>query len=349
MKLVMSIDGIDVNISSALLSIPVKLCIHIIVIDTNIPSGENGPPALARWISPAAARQFERIRRHVPPAHATVEELRLHYDAINSARLDIANRRYATDISTIEIDGVQVHRVAPLPDADDTALLICLHGGAFMWSAGAGTILEAVPVAAASGMTVLAVEYRLAPEHRFPCAVEDVLAVLRHIRRAMPNRKVGIYGCSAGAILTAQVVARLIEADEPLPDAIAMLHATGIELGGDSLALAAQLNGAPPATDVQCLHDLPYFEGTDPHDPLIFPGEHADMLGRFPPSLLVSGTRDFAAGAVSVMHRRLLGAGRHAELVMFDGMWHAHHMDVDLPESEEVFALLRDFFRRYLA
>lgn len=319
-----------------------------IVIDTKKPARENGPPPAARWISPAATLQFERIRRHVPPPHATVEELRVHYDAINSARLEIANRLYGAGISTIAIDGVEAHRVVPPSGDDGSALLICLHGGGFMWGAGAGTILEAVPVAATAGVEVLAVEYRLAPEHRFPCAVEDVLTVLRHVRRTEPNRRIGIYGCSAGAILTAQVVARLIAGGEPLPDAIAMLHATGIELGGDSLALAAQLNGAPPAADVQCLHDLPYFEGTDPHDPLIFPGEHPDMLERFPPSLLVSGTRDFAAGAVSVMHRRLLAAGRPAELVMFDGMWHAHHMDVELPESQEVFTVLRNFFRQYL-
>jgi acetyl esterase/lipase len=320
-----------------------------IVIDTNTPMRDAGPPTLARWISPAAARQFARIRQHVPPPEATVEALRLHYDAINAARFEIANHRYPTEISTIEIEGVEVHRVAPWSGGDETAILICLHGGAFLWGAGAGAVLEAVPVAATIGMTVLAVEYRLAPEHRFPCAVDDVLAVLRHVRRAEPGRKIGIYGCSAGAILTAQVVARLIEAGEPLPDAIAMLHATGLELGGDSVALAAQLNGAPQATDVQCLHDLPYFEGTDAHDPLVFPGEHPDMLRSFPPSLLVSGTRDFAASAVSVMHRRLLAAGRPAELVMFDGMWHAHHMDVDLPESEEVYRLLRDFFGRHLA
>lgn len=319
-----------------------------IVIDIKNLSRDDAPPAPARWISLAAARQFERIRQHVPPADATVDALRAHYDVINSARLEIAKHLHETDISTIEIDGVEVHRVVPLSGDDGFALLICLHGGGFMWGAGAGAVLEAVPVAANSGITVLAVEYRLAPEHRFPAAVDDVLAVLRHVRRTEPERRIGIYGCSAGAILTAQVVARLIAGGEPLPDAIAMLHATGIELGGDSLALAAQLNGAPPAADVQCLHELPYFGGTDPRDPLIFPGEHPDMLERFPPSLLVSGTRDFAAGAVSVMHRRLLAAGRPTELVMFDGMWHAHHMDVDLPESEEVFVLLRNFFRRYL-
>lgn len=318
------------------------------MIDTNPPFRNDDPPPLANWVSEAASRQFEHIRRHSPPADATIEELRDHYDAINSARLEIANRRYATETSDIVIDGVDVHRVIhPSGDAG-TAVLLNLHGGGFLWGAGAGAVLEAVPVAATSGLPVFAVEYRLAPEHRFPAAVDDVLTVLRHLRSTEPGRRIGIYGCSAGAILTAQVVARLIAIGEPLPDAIAMLHGTGLEIDGDSLALSAQLNGSPEALGLRRLHDLPYFEGTDPSDPSIFPGEHPEMLAQFPPSLLVTGTRDFAASAASVMHRRLLVAGRPAELVVFDGMWHAHHVDVELPESEEVCRLLARFFRQHL-
>lgn len=319
-----------------------------IVIDTNQPPQYDDPPPLARWVSAAASDQFARIRRHSPPAAATVEMLRDHYDAINSARLDIANRRYPTEMSEIVIDGIEVHRVTPPSGDDGAALLLNLHGGAFMWGAGAGAVLEAVPVAATSRLPVLAVEYRLAPEHRFPAAVDDVVAVLRHLRRTEPDRRIGIYGCSAGAILTAQVVARLIATGEPLPDAIAMLHGTGLEIDGDTLALSAQLNGSPEALGLQRLHDLPYFEATDPGDPAIFPGEHPDLLAQFPPSLLVTGTRDFAASAVSTMHRRLLAAGRPADLVVFDGMWHAHHVDVDLPESDELCRLLARFFRRHL-
>lgn len=318
------------------------------MIDTKPDSEAVPPPAFARWISAAARAQFERIRHHPAPVNATIEGLRAYYDEINSARLELAVARYPVTISDEILAGVQVHRVEPSAGADMSAVLLCLHGGAFAWGSGAGAVLEAVPVAGVAGMAVLAVEYRLAPEHRYPCAVDDVLAVLRHIRTAMPACKVGIYGCSAGAVLTAQVVARLIEAGDALPDAIAMLHACGLDIDGDSVALAAQLNGAPIAADIQRLHDLDYFAGTDPTDPLIFPGEHRAMLERFPPSLLITGTRDFAASSVAIMHRRLRSAGRSAELAMFDGMWHAHHVDVDLPESEEVAQLMAGFFRQHL-
>lgn len=318
------------------------------VIDINSSERPAPPPPFARWISAAASVQFERLRRQAPPVDASVDELRRHYDAINTVRLEAAERRYAVRTSPLCIDGVDVHRVDPTSGDPGDALLICLHGGAFLWGAGAGAALEAVPVAGTMGVPVIAVEYRLAPEHRFPAAVDDVLQVLSHVRATEPSRRIGIYGCSAGAVLTAQVVARLIDSGAPLPDAIAMLHAAGIDLGGDSLSLSAQLNGVPPSGDIQRLHDLPYFEGTDPRNPLVFPGEHVHMLERFPPSLLVTGSRDFAASSMAVMHRRLMAAGRIAEFVLFDGMWHAHHMDVDMPESEEAFGLLARFFARHL-
>ena len=81
----------------------------------------------------------------------------------------------------------------------------------------------------------------------------------------------------------------------------------------------------------------------------MFPGKHPAVLAQFPPSLLVSGTRDFAASSVATMHRRLLAAGADSSLILFDGMWHAHHMATTLPESRETFAAIAQHFGKYLA
>ena len=93
---------------------------------------------------------------------------------------------------------------------------------------------------------------------------------------------------------------------------------------------------------------LPYFATANLDDAMVLPGNHAEILAHFPPTMLVSGTRDFAASACSVMHRRLLASGVEAQFVLFDGMWHAHHMAVNLPESRETFALLARFFDEHL-
>lgn len=179
---------------------------------------------------------------------------------------------------------------------------------------GAGALIEAVPIAAVTGRTEIAVGYRLAPEHLFPAAVNDVLACYAALLEERSSRSIGVYGCSAGGMLTAQMVARLIADDMALPGALVMLHATGLELGGDSLSLTPVLNGIATSDFVPSLHSLPFLADTDPNDPLVFPGDHPAVLAQFPPSLLISGTRDFAASSIATMHRRMLAAGIAADL-----------------------------------
>ena len=128
-----------------------------------------------------------------------------------------------------------------------------------------------------------------------------------------------------------------------------MLCGAGLEMHGDSVASAGAFTGQPETSEPLSLAALPYFVGADIGDALVFPGEHPDVLASFSPSLLVTGTRDFAAGSVTVMHRRLLAAGANSQLLHFDGMWHAFHMATTLPEARETFAAMARFFGRHLA
>lgn len=305
------------------------------------------PHHFAGWVSNESKAAFAAAASG-PAAPVELDELRRHYDAYNCRLLDVALGLYSVDIAERDIGGVTVHLVTPAGGATDPRALICLHGGAFMWGAGAGALLEAVPLAATTGMQVLAVDYRLAPEHIFPAAADDVLAVYADILTQQDARSIGIYGCSAGGMLTAQAVARMVQDRVPTPGAIAMLHGTGLEFEGDTAATAPMFDLRSAAETVPAAQDLSYFARADLHDPLVLPGNHPDLLAQFPPSLLISSTRDFAASACSVMHRRLMAAGVEASFVLFDGLWHAHHMACDLPESQETFALLDGFFKAHL-
>ena len=307
------------------------------------------PDSFAPWVSDEAQAKFRaELGDPVTPPEGILA-LRSHYDAFNKRHLETALALYPVDVAREEIAGVAVDIVTPKGGVTDNRTLLCLHGGAFMWGRGAGALLEAVPVAAITGMRVIAVEYALAPERTFPAAVDDVLAVYKALSDQVPSKSIGIYGCSAGGILTAQTVARLIGEQAPLPGAVTMLCGTGLEMMGDSAATAAPLTGQPADNAPLTLAALPYFATADVGDAQCFPGEHADVLARFPASLLITGTRDFAASSVATMHRRLVSAGVHAELLHFDGMWHAFHMATDLPEARETFAAMARFFDKHLA
>ena len=306
------------------------------------------PTRLVPWVSEEAQALFRTLLESPPAPSGDITVLRAHYDAFNGRHLATALEHFAVDIARGEMGGVAVDIVTPAGGAKDDRTLICLHGGAFMWGRGAGALLEAVPVAATAGLRVIAVEYALAPEQAFPAAVDDVLAVFRALTAEMPASRIGIYGCSAGGVLTAQTIARLLADGLALPGATVMLCGTGLEMAGDSAMTAALLTGRPPETSPLNLASLPYFVDCDIGSALVFPGEHRGVLARFPPSLLVTGTRDFAASSVATMHRRLRAAGAEAELLHFDGMWHAFHMATTLPEAHETFAAMSRFFDRRL-
>lgn len=305
------------------------------------------PNSFADWVSEEAKAQFRADFDAPRTAPDGIAALRDHYDLFNRCHLDVALAAYPVDLRRGEMSGVAVDIVTPAGGCADDRTLICLHGGAFMWGRGAGALLEAVPVAATLGVRVVAVEYALAPEHAFPTAVDDVIAVYGSLRAEVPAGRIGIYGCSAGGVLTAQAVARLLVDRQPLPGAIAMFCGTGLDMQGDSAGTAAPFTGQPQAATPD-LAAFPYFAGCNVTDPLVFPGNHPEILANFPPSLLITGTRDFAASSVATMHRRLYAADVAADLLCFDGMWHAFHMATTLPESREAFAAMRRFFARHL-
>ncbi len=308
----------------------------------------------SHFASEAAARRFAALlaetREGQGPNPADVAEQRRFYQRYNDARLEEVQRRYASRVRDDRIGGVPVQIVEPrdgVSARNARRVLINLHGGAFMWGAGSGALVEAIPIAAVGGVRVVAVDYRLAPEHPYPAAVDDVEAVYRQLLTQYDAKNIGIYGCSAGGMLTAQATARILEAGLPRPGAIGTFCGTGIAFGGDSATLGQLAVGAPPMPADGAVR-LPYLGTARADDPVAYPAQSPQLLARFPPTLLLAGGRDFALSSLTTMQRRLLAAGAGAELVVFDGMWHAFFVFPDLPESQEAYEVITRFFDRHL-
>jgi epsilon-lactone hydrolase len=305
----------------------------------------------SQFASPEARRALldARARPPDPDVGGDVQVVRKLHEKDTDKILVKMRRMYAARITSETLGGVHTDVVTPeggLGVENQHRVLISLHSGGFLWGAGSEALIEAIPIAAAARIKVVSVDYRMAPEYTFPAASEDVAAVYRALLKTYPANNIGIYGCSAGGILAAQSVAWFAAHGLPPPGAIASLCGTGAELGGDSAYLAPLFEGQPPKP-LQ-LVGLPYFKGADPHDALVFPIESPDVLARFPATLLLAGSRDFAASSLTLMQRRLWEAGVDAELFLFDGLWHAFMMDPDLPESRETYGILARFFARHL-
>ena len=310
---------------------------------------------LSSYISTDTREAFKKAANAAPQPNfgADVAALRKWNGIQETQRLVDARKLFSVNTTRTTVGGVPVDIVMPdsgVAARNQNLVLISLHGGGFMWGAGAGALAEAIPVAGTARIKVMSIDYRMAPEHKFPAASEDVAAVYRELLRHYRSENIGIYGCSAGGILAAESVAWFAAHGLPRPGAIATLCGTGAEVDGDSGYVAAILAGQPiPAGGKPLrLMDLPYFSGADATSPLVFPINSKSTLAQFPPTLLLSGNRDFTASSLTMMQRKLHAAGVDAELYQFDGMLHAFMMDPTLPESRETYEIIWDFFDRHL-
>jgi len=306
--------------------------------------------------SPQARAIAAKVMAIKPPEFGDdIAAARAFWGRYNDDRLAEMRRAFHVRIEHRTLGGVGVDVVTPaagVAPRNRSRVLINIHGGAFMWGAGSGALVEAIPIAATGRIEVVTVDYRLAPEHVFPAASEDVAALYKALLGRYKSGSIGIYGCSAGGVITAQSVAWFQTHNLPRPGAIATMCGTGSGFSGDSMFLAPAANGQPvPPPAAASLRGIPgaYMAGTALSDPLAYPDASDAVLRRFPPTLLLAGGRDFSASALTAMHRRLAGLDVPSDLYVFDGLWHAFFVWPDMPESHEAYRLIAGFFDRWLA
>ena len=297
-------------------------------------SQSGGPDRQSESVDPTNPREAERIRCYSSPAYQYLTD------------------RYSVEIDTAETGGVVTETFVPtagIEDKQKNRVLINLHGGGFVAGSRTMSRMESIPVAALGRIKVVSVDYRMAPEHRYPAATDDAFAVYRALLEDYAPEKIGIFGSSAGAHITAQLMVRLQEEDIELPGAIAMIASGAFRKQGDSMAIGGAIAKGALGVDLGASKDE-YFIGADRSTPQVTPGLSDHFMAAFPPSLLASSTRDFALSAVVATQRRLVQMGVEVDLQLWEGLDHFFHCNCpELPETEELHQLTVAFFNKHLA
>jgi monoterpene epsilon-lactone hydrolase len=298
-------------------------------------------------ISPAAQKALAR-RVSDTAAPESLAERRRNTDAWQHRAGEKSRSLYPVDIRDEVIAGVPAKIIAPprIPENRRDRVLINLHGGGF--NSDSGSLTETIPIANLTRTKVVAVLYRLAPEHLFPAAVDDSVAVFKELLKTYKPRNIGLYGTSAGAILTAEVAVKLHQLGLPPPGVLGIFSGNGdLSQVGDSEAIYG-LNGfsgplQPPSKDFRRSR---YMGGANPKDPVLSP-LYADLRG-FPPTLFVTSTRDLLLSGTTTLDRAFLRAGVDAQLVVFEALPHAFWNNAELPESKEAYGTMSAFFDKHL-
>jgi monoterpene epsilon-lactone hydrolase len=301
-------------------------------------------------VSPQAQDYLRKPVPH-PGPNASLAENRASTDAMQAKDSAANLALYPVHIGSATIAGVPVRIVTPvdpIPASKADHVLICLHGGGF--TTDSGSLTESIPIAHLTKTKVVSVLYRLAPEHPFPAAVDDSVAVYKELLRTYKPQHIAIYGASAGGILTAEVAAKIKQLGLPMPAALGIFTGSGdFSKAGDSTSIFSVVGLAAHSTPRKDSGPASssYIGTTDPKDPILSP-LYSDLHG-MPPSLFLTSTRDMMLSGTTILHRAFLRAGDDAQLVVFEALTHGFWYEAGLPESQEADRLIAHFLDSHVS
>ncbi len=251
----------------------------------------------------------------------------------------------STKTEAVNAGGVPADRIT-VPQSKPGRYVLFLHGGAYRAGSPASYRHFTWRIAAAARAHVLALDYRLAPEHPFPAALEDTVAAYRWLLgQGVDAAATLIMGDSAGATLTLAALLKLRDEGLPLPaGAVALSPMTDLALTGASLHGNARKDSMLNTEDLPRLVDE-YLAGADPRHPYASP-LYGEVAGLPPVLIHVGGEEIFLDDAVR-MHEKLRQAG--GELEVWPRMVHVWHLFVPmLPEAKWAIERIGRFARRVL-
>lgn len=259
---------------------------------TSRPAPENPPVALMR-------ERFDKLAEFLPvPGDATVE---------------------AVSVSGIPSEWVSA------PGATADRAILYFHGGGYVIGSLNTHRRLAYDMSAAAGCRVLLVDYRLAPEHRYPAAVDDGVAAYEWLlAQGIAAGKIAISGDSAGGGLTMATLVALRDKGLPMPAcAVPISPWVDLEVTGESMT---RLHDADPMVKQPGIGRMArvYLGDADPRSPTASP-MLADLTG-LPPLLIQVGTRETLLDDSRRLHNAALAAGVQSSLEENGGMIHVWHL-----------------------
>lgn len=271
----------------------------------------------------------------------TVREL---LAAVDLDSMTVAERRAATasvasqpprgtTVDPVDAGGAPAEWVAAA-GADSARVLVYLHGGAYQIGSPATLRHMVALLSRAARARVLSVDYRLAPEHPFPAAVEDAVAAYRWLLATGTDPQVvAVAGDSAGGGLALGALVALRDAGTPMPAAAVVLSPwTDLALTGESLRTRAAVDVMIRAAGLGTTADT-YLAGADPRHPYASP-LYADLHG-LPPMLIHVGDAEVILDDSIRIAARARDHGVDVTIEVWDEMPHVWHAFAGLlPEAD---------------
>ena len=278
--------------------------------------------------------------RSTANAELDLQQVRATFDAVSNMV------RVASDVTLepVDVDGTPGEWIST-PEASPDRIVLYLHGGGYVIGSIDSHREMISRIARSAAARTLAIDYRLAPEHPFPAAVEDATKAYRWLlKQGFSPKHIVISGDSAGGGLTVAALLALRDAGDPLPAAAACISPwTDLEITGESMITKADVDPMIRPDEAKDGAER-YCGAADPGHPLISP-INADLSG-LPPLLIQVGTSEVLLSDSTRLAERAKAAGVDVTIEEWDEMIHVwHFFAFMLPEGHQAIQRIGEFVR----
>lgn len=291
--------------------------------------------------SPQLETAIQMVKEMLAKEVATVQDMRDNFAETTSQFNQVAEDiRY----EAVDAGGVAAEWIAA-PNSVDERVLMFLHGGGYIVCSVSTHRDMIARLARAAGIRALGVDYRLAPEHPFPAAVEDATAAYRWlISSGVDPESMVIAGDSAGGGLTLATLVALRDAGDPMPAAaVCMSPWVDLEGLGESMTTKADVDPFVSREQLQFMAQQ-YLGDRDRRTPLAAP-LYADLQG-LPPLLIQTGSSETLLDDSTRLAERARAAGVEVTLDIWEDMIHGWQICASfLPEAQQSIDTIGKFIR----
>src|SRR5574344_1282567 len=308
------------------------------------------PVTVSNEIAPLVATHDIKLWQQTPKTKEELQKLCDDYHATDGKEALAFLEKHNVTMHEDFVDGVRTYTLTPKDENYDKDLvLLYLHGGGYILGGGLTGLNEPGLMASLGKLKVVCVDYRMAPKYPYPAAMDDAMTVYKHLLKKYKASQIGVFGTSTGGGMTLVVGLRAKQDNLPMPGAFgAGTPWSDMTKTGDSYYTNEGVDNVLWTYDGLLEIAAKSYAGNKPlNDPMLSP-VYGDVAN-FPPTFLITGTRDLFLSNTIRMDQRLREVGVETKLVVLEGLSHASYYFVDnAPETKTYYKELSSFFKKQL-
>ncbi|GEM_PF-236699 len=299
----------------------------------------------------AQTRLVREAGTHFPKGDAPTQKwksLQSFIDDLVLKGLDPIKEYYNPKIDTIKIGGIRAVDIRPRNYKKSNKVIFYIHGGAYVVLHAEVTLASILPLAEATGLRIVAIDYTLAPEAKFEQITDEVLQFYNGLLEEYEAKHIAMYGDSAGGGLAAGSVLKMRDEDVELPAVLVLWSPwTDIDQIGDTYYTLADNDPNLVSRDLLENAGLAYAPKSEFKNPYVSP-VYGDYSKNFPPTLIQVGSKEIFLSNAIRMYRKLDDANKEVKLDVYEGMWHVWQGHYLIPESKKAVENTKKFIFKYL-